>query len=219
MRWIQLISAGLCLAAAAQCVSPQAIFQVQNQREPDLVDLMVEEARERNILLDHELKPSTVETKDSSFSWSQCGGDEIALHVESIELTPESPQRGHNLTVHGKATLSTRADVSCVLRQFGTYIDLSVRVGFLRIFSQRIDVCEALRENEVEVQCPAAPGHYDVSHTVFLPSQVPPGRFTYYPAKYSVHVEGQTHEEKPLTCMDIVVSFSVFDRVRSWLGW
>ena len=61
------------------------------------------------------------------------------------------------------------------LTQFGSFIDVSVRVGFLRIFSQRVDICRALRENDVEVHCPAEPGHYDVVHTVELPLQIPPG--------------------------------------------
>lgn len=38
-------------------------------------------------------------------------------------------------------------------------------------------------------------------------------------AKYSVHIEGKNHEAKPLACLDMTVSFSMFQRMRSWLGW
>ncbi|WFC98581.1 meiotic recombination [Malassezia yamatoensis] len=204
MRWLQIFWTALVASTAVQAISWQAPFRVQNDgKEPDLVDLMIEEARQRDIPLDAEMRPTDAKAKASSFTWSQCGGDEVAVHVESIELSPESPQRGQNLTVHGKATLTSEAD-------FGTYVDVSVRVGFLRIFSQRVDVCEALRENNAEVQCPAQPGHYDVTHTALLPSQIPP-------AKYNVHVEGRTHDDKPLTCMQFGVSFSMFQQARAWL--
>ncbi|WFD42669.1 meiotic recombination [Malassezia psittaci] len=188
MRWLQILWTVLAASTVVHAISWQAPFRVQNDRkEPDLVELMIEEARQREIPLDAEMRPTDAKAKASSFTWSQCGGDEVAVHVESIELSPESPQRGRNLTVHGKATLASEAD-------FGTYVDVSVRVGFLRVFSQRVDVCEALRENNAEVQCPAKPGHYDVTHTALLPSQIPP-------AKYNVHVEGRTHDDKPLTIM------------------
>lgn len=38
-------------------------------------------------------------------------------------------------------------------------------------------------------------------------------------AKYSVHIDGKNHEGWPLACMDMTVSFSMFQRARSWLGW
>lgn len=53
---------------------------------------------------------------------------------------------------------------------------MQVRLGPLRVFSQKFNLCETLRENNVTVQCPIAPGHYDVSHTVYLPQQIPPGK-------------------------------------------
>lgn len=60
--------------------------------------------------------------------------------------------------------------------QEGATFDVQVRLGPLRVFSQKFDLCETLRENNVTVQCPVAPGHYDVTHTVYLPQQIPPGR-------------------------------------------
>ncbi|WFC93613.1 hypothetical protein MBRA1_000234 [Malassezia brasiliensis] len=166
---------------------------------------MTDEAHAQGIPLDSELRPTSAEAQGGSFSWTQCGGDNFSVRVESIELSPEVPERGRNLTVHGKGTLSRRAD-------FGSYVDVTVRVGFLRIFWQRVDICGVLRENDVEVQCPAEPGHYDVVHTVELPSQIPP-------AKYNIHIEGKNHEARPLACLDLTVSFPVFQRLGSWLRW
>ena len=111
MQWIRVVVGALCAATAVSCASPQAIFQVQGEREPDLVDLMVDEARTHGIPLDNELRPTSAEAQGGSFSWTQCGGDNFAVRVESIELSPEAPERGRNLTVHGKGTLSRRADV------------------------------------------------------------------------------------------------------------
>lgn len=111
MQWIRVVVEALCAAAAVSCASPQTVFQVQGQAEPDLVDLMVDEARANGIHLDDELRPTSAEAQGGSFSWTQCGGDNFAVRVESIELSPEAPERGRNLTVHGKGTLSRRADV------------------------------------------------------------------------------------------------------------
>ncbi|WFD38314.1 uncharacterized protein MJAP1_001265 [Malassezia japonica] len=195
----------LCAATAVRCASPQIVYQLQSDREPDLVDQLVGEARERNIPLDSELRPTDVERHSASFAWGVCGGSELAVQVQSIALNPDPPVKGQNLTVHGKGTLHTEV-------KNGTFIDLSVRVGFLRIFSQRVDVCEALKENDVEIQCPLAPGVYDVKHTAELPAHIPP-------AKYSVHVTGETHDGKPLACLDVALSFSMFSQARRWLGW
>lgn len=96
------------------------------------------------------------------------------------------------------------------LTQHGTYVDVDVRVGFIRILSERYDLCRVLEENAVAVQCPLPPGEYDVSHTALLPKQIPP-------AKYSVHITGATHMNKPLACLDVKFSFSFLGAaVRSW---
>ena len=50
-----------------------------------------------------------------------------------------------------------------------------VRVGFFRIFSQRFDVCQMAKDYDVELQCPLPPGDYELTHTVLLPREIPPG--------------------------------------------
>ena len=112
MRWFPFFGLALLAATLVYGRSWQAPFHIQDGREPDLVDLMVQEAKRREIVLDADLNPTDVQKQASSFTWSQCGENELAVNVESIELDPESPQRGQNLTVHGKAMLVSEVEVS-----------------------------------------------------------------------------------------------------------
>ena len=52
-----------------------------------------------------------------------------------------------------------------------------MHIGVLKLYSERLDFCDVLRENDVEVQCPIPPGDYDVSHTVLVPARLPPGTY------------------------------------------
>ena len=91
--------------------------------------------------------------------------------------------------------------------QHGAYVDIDVRLGFFRVFSRRIDLCEELRANNVSLQCPIAPGYHRVEHTLLLPKDIPPARF-------GIHLLASAKDAAPLTCLNLIVSFLPF----SWLA-
>lgn len=79
-------------------------------------------------------------------------------------------------------------------------------MGILKVHSERVDLCAALAENDVEIQCPLAPGHYDVTHVVDIPARIPPGTPASYAAHLRIQVTGETQAHEPLPCLIINVS-------------
>lgn len=60
---------------------------------------------------------------------------------------------------------------------------------------------ESLRRNaNATVQCPVAPGPYEVTQTVDLPREIPHAKFT-------VGIHGFNADEKDMLCATIVVDF------------
>lgn len=68
-------------------------------------------------------------------------------------------------------------------------------------------MCEELHDSNVSLQCPIAPGFHRVEHTVLLPSSIPPVRF-------GVHVSAASSKDEPLTCLNLIISFSSFSWVK-----
>lgn len=84
--------------------------------------------------------------------------------------------------------------------QEGTFTDVVVKLGFIRLLSKRYDVCQLAEENDAEVKCPLEPGEYELKHTVELPKEIPP-------AKFNVHVGGKTQDDVDFVCMDLSIDF------------
>ncbi|PKI85905.1 Npc2p [Malassezia vespertilionis] len=164
--WLALLACVIALAPQRQ-----AAFQAQEHVAlPDIVDIMEKEAHAQHIALDSMLRPvaSRVKPKSERWWWNTCGDDGVVVHAREIELNPDPPVKGQNLTVHAVGTVDSAVEQ-------GSYIDINVHVGFVRVLSRRFDLCDALVDNNVEVQCPIKPGKYNFSHTVALPREIPPG--------------------------------------------
>ncbi|WFD17978.1 hypothetical protein MCAP1_000189 [Malassezia caprae] len=207
MRWIAWLSAAAAAVSAASLPSSQVAFQAPIQEPMDIVDMMADEAHRNNIPLNAALeRVAPTQNFRGSWTWTPCDFADAAISVYSIETIPDPPIKGQNLTVRGVGDVHTEITE-------GATFEAQVRLGPLRVFSQKFDLCETLRENNVTVQCPIAPGHYDVSHTVYLPQQIPP-------AKFGIHVTGLTQDGRLMTCLDFTVSFMRFiERWRAKLGW
>ena len=136
----------------------------------------------------------------SGWIWKACEpseqADGLAIQVNSIDVTPDPPKPGQNLTVNASGIVKSTVDK-------GTYVDVVVKIGLIRLLSKRFDVCELAEENDAEIKCPIAPGTYNLTQVVALPREIPP-------AKFNVHVTGQTQEEKPLLCLDLSINFGRF---------
>lgn len=59
--------------------------------------------------------------------------------------------------------------------QAGTYADVVVKLGLIKLLTRRFDVCEEAKKNDAEIQCPVEAGEYKITQTVALPREIPPG--------------------------------------------
>lgn len=113
MRWLLGSVGALCAAVMVRGAPQQDAYDLGQQHAPDFVDVLIDEARMRQIPLDKELRPTDAQRSSRSFAWTPCSDPSAALHIASIELQPDPPEKGKNLTVHGKATLFSEVTVRC----------------------------------------------------------------------------------------------------------
>lgn len=171
----------------------------------DLVDMMESEAKAKGIPLTKDLYPSPASGK--SWEWEWCDdidAQRYLMDVEAAELYPDPPIMGTNLTFHGVGSLRS-------LVTNGSYVDVSVYLGFLRVYAERMDLCEVLRENNVQVQCPVEPGHYDITHVVEMPGgRVPPIPFRF-------RVTGMSQDKKLIACINGRIK--IHNSFTAWTHW
>lgn len=84
--------------------------------------------------------------------------------------------------------------------QDGTFADVVVKLGLIRLLARRFDVCEQARANNADIQCPISAGEYELEQTVALPREIPPGKF-------NVHVTGENQDGSNLLCLDLSIQF------------
>jgi len=133
-----------------------------------------------------------------TWEYTDCGQLTDPVRIESIELLPDPPIPGHDLTVKVKGTVSETLSE-------GAYADVTVKLGLVKLVQKQFDLCEEARNSNVSVQCPVEPGSYIVQHTVALPKEIPPAIFI-------VNVRGYTVEDEDFLCLDLRVNF-----MKRWL--
>ena len=161
-------------------------------------------------------------TPGGGWQWSSCGtGDEV-VSVDSIVVSPDPPVPGQNLTVRAKGTIKDEVSVSTLFQcsylnltttvadpthpvhlglwQDGTFADVVVKLGLIRLLARRFDVCEEARAKNADLQCPLSAGDYELEQTVALPREIPPGKF-------NVHVTGENQDGSNLVCLDLSIQF------------
>lgn len=80
-----------------------------------------------------------------------------ALEIESIKVSPDPPKPGHKLTIEAKGKVHNLVDVRLLLllssqvmmltssaAQEGTYADVTVKLGLIKLLTKRFDVCDEL---------------------------------------------------------------------------
>lgn len=102
--------------------------------------------------------------------------------------------------------------------QEGAYADVVVKLGLIKILTKRFDVCEELRNGNATLQCPVAPGDYDIVQKVDLPAEIPKGPSASAPsaalcadavisAKFLVQARAFTQAPTaPMACADIIIN-------------
>ncbi|KAJ3507103.1 hypothetical protein NMY22_g17036 [Coprinellus aureogranulatus] len=126
------------------------------------------------------------------WEWTDCGEPEWPVQIDSIEVSPDPPQPGKDLTVKVKAKTSERIED-------GFYADVQVKLGLVKLLEKTFDVCEEARNANATIQCPVEEGSHVIEQTVALPKEIPR-------AKFVVNINGYT-EEEDLLCLTLKVDF------------
>lgn len=127
------------------------------------------------------------------WAWFDCGTADDAVQVTSIKISPDPPQPGQNLTVY--ATGIVYDEIAS-----GSTVNVQVKIGSIKLLTKELDICDEAEKADADIQCPVSEGEYTVAQSVPLPDQIPP-------AKFNIHVEGQTATEQSLLCLDLTVDF------------
>ncbi|WZH41584.1 ML domain-containing protein [Fusarium acuminatum] len=81
----------------------------------------------------------------------------------------------------------------------GAYVLLTVKYGLIRLISTKADLCEQI--DNVDLKCPVEAGVVEVTKSVDLPAEIPPG-------KYTVLADVFTVDDVQITCLTATVAFS-----------
>ena len=128
-------------------------------------------------------------------SWENCGENSDLFRFDSLELSPDPPQRSSPLTVHVKGYLKETLEEGVV--------EYEVKFGAFKLATGSLDGCPALKEEPKLPQCPVESGRIDVTHTVELPWHIPPGR-------YLVNAKGKrSHDGKQIFCINLDVAIDL----------
>ncbi|KAG0297280.1 Phosphatidylglycerol/phosphatidylinositol transfer protein, partial [Dissophora globulifera] len=86
----------------------------------------------------------------------ECGPDTDLLKIEYVNLNPNPPLRGTDLTIDAKGFLS-----SPILQ--GATVDVVVKVGVVKLLTKTFDFCE--ESVKIDKECPIAAGEQTLQHT------------------------------------------------------
>ncbi|CUA69656.1 Phosphatidylglycerol/phosphatidylinositol transfer protein [Rhizoctonia solani] len=129
----------------------------------------------------------------SRWGWTDCGLPSDGVSIKSIEVTPDPPKPGQDLTVKVVATSSKEI-------QEGAYADVVVKLGLIKLLQKKFDICEEARNANATIQCPVGKGDHEVVQTVALPREIPRAKFT-------VDVKAYDADEEDLACVKLNVDF------------
>ncbi|CAE6539519.1 unnamed protein product [Rhizoctonia solani] len=129
----------------------------------------------------------------SRWSWTDCGLPSDGVQIKSIEVTPDPPKPGQDLTV--KVIATSEKEIT-----EGAYADVTVKLGLIKLLQKKFDICEEARNANATIQCPVGKGDHEVVQTVALPREIPRAKFT-------VDVRGYDANDEDLVCVKLNVDF------------
>ncbi|KAI0274633.1 ML domain-containing protein [Gloeopeniophorella convolvens] len=125
-----------------------------------------------------------------------------AVQIDSIDVFPDPPKPGKNLTVTVKASAQSEIEE-------GAYVDVVVKLGLIKLLQKQFDLCEEARNAQADVQCPVDKGSYQIEQTVTLPKEIPQ-------AKFKINAHGYTVDDVDLFCVDLNVDFMKRPFLKFW---
>lgn len=112
------------------------------------------------------------------------------LQIHDITLDPNPPLRDHELTIDASGILNGPVET-------GSYVDIEVRLGYIKLLTQRFDLCQLLNDesqSDNDMVCPVSTGEHHLVKTVKIPKEVPGGKYTFIARAY-------TNDGILLTCL------------------
>ncbi len=113
------------------------------------------------------------------------------LTIDSVDLDPNPPTPGANLTIVASGTFSKDVEA-------GAKVFLQVKYGLITLIKQEADLCDQL--GNVDLTCPLKKGPMELTKSVQIPKQVPKGMYT-------VLADVYTNEGEKVTCLQATVHF------------
>ncbi|KAG2188417.1 hypothetical protein INT44_001170 [Umbelopsis vinacea] len=151
---------------------------------------------------------------------TNCGDEHDILSIDYINLTPDPPVKGQPLDIEFKGWLSERVEN-------GSYIDLTVKFGVVKLLQKRLDLCDQAKE--IDTQCPIAAGEFTFTKSVDLPNEIRKCHVSVLSnflamflelkdmtslllldrnlGKYTVNAKIMTPDERQITCLNGVTTF------------
>jgi len=139
--------------------------------------------------------PSLSIPGDNPLQYCQASHDDDLLEIEHVNLYPNPPIPGQNLTIEAVGTFKKQIEE-------GAIVNLEVKYGFITLIKTQADACEQV--GNVDLSCPIEKGKTTVTKQVAIPAQVPAG-------KYAIFAEVWTSAEadkERITCLTAAVTFS-----------
>ncbi|KIN08261.1 hypothetical protein OIDMADRAFT_16571 [Oidiodendron maius Zn] len=131
---------------------------------------------------------------DSPLTYCQGEHDDDLLVIEYINLDPNPPAKGQNLTIEAVGTFLEDVDN-------GAYVILQVKYGLIKLVNTETSLCEQV--SNVNLECPIKKGKKTITKEVALPREIPPGTYTVSADAYTARPES-----KKLTCLEATVTFT-----------
>lgn len=130
---------------------------------------------------------------DNPLSYCEGAAESEFLVIEHVDLVPNPPKPGHNLTIEAAGVV--KKDI-----KEGAYVELVVKYGFIQLIQTTVDLCEQIRS--IGLDCPIKAGETTITKSVALPQEIPPG-------KYTVKADVYSSDAEPVTCLDAEVHFNL----------
>ncbi|KAJ7055693.1 ML domain-containing protein [Mycena amicta] len=129
----------------------------------------------------------------AEWSFNDCGLPSDIVQLESLEISPDPPVPGEELTINAKGKATRRIEE-------GATADVVVKLGLIKLLQKTFDICEEATKANASVTCPVEEGDYEVTQTVKLPKEIPPAKFTVSVRAFSV-------DDEDMLCLNLFANF------------